>query len=198
MNRLAPLAILLALAGLSRPARAGDAGPRLGNPQPAVALGVGFTSSIQNVGGVDLSGAGIHFEALARVFPETLGGIEVDALLVGSAQGPSNPARTLRAGAKLRQSVFGWGDLGLGGELALVLGIGWEQIEWNAGGQLGRTQFVIGIEDCLVANRRVGNRQRYGSLAFGARGVFSRGTVDGPAADWSGAVMFDVILRGSP
>jgi hypothetical protein len=186
-----PLLILFVLAATPGAARAGD-DFRIGNPQPAVALGIGPTLALGSVA----TGGGVHLEALTRLFPETLGGIEVDTMLIGTNTDelPRAAGRSVRAGAKLRQSLMGWGPMSFGGELAATLGFGWEQIDWNRGGRLRRTQFSIGVEDGLVLNRRHAGRDRYAGFAFSCRGMFSRASGEG----WSGAVLLDFIIRASP
>jgi hypothetical protein len=183
-TRLLALLPLLALAG---PAHADDDnGLRIGNPQPAVALGLGATTALSGIA----TGAGVHLDALTRLLPETLLGVEADAMMVGvtDPELPQAAGRLIRGGLLLRQSVMGWGPLKFGGELAAVLGLGWERIEWNRGGRLTRTEFSFGLEDCLVVNR-----DRYGSLAFGVRGIYARDT-----GGWDGGIMLGVTVRGSP
>jgi hypothetical protein len=181
------LVLLLPLLAAGPAAARADDGLRVGNPQPAVALGIGAVSVLSTTA----SGGGVHLEALARVLPETLLGLEGDALMVATSDPDARavPGRALRGGVRLRHSIMGWGPLSFGGELAAVVGGGWERIEWNRGGQLHRSYFTAGIEDGLVVNRG----GRYGGLSVGARFLYSRG----PAGS-EGGMMLDVTVRASP
>jgi len=202
-----PLRTLLALLALSiAPATAAasdDVG--FGREQPSWAVGFGPVATIGGMEGVDPGGGGLHLEVLGRLFPEAMAGAEADYTLIGGNAPELDhqvAGRSVRAGAKLRWSVFGWGPRDLGGELALTGGIGYEQIDWNHGGQLHRTQFMMGIEDGLAATRRIDGKLRYGGLAFGARVLLSRATPDCSAGcpmevdtGWNTTILFDLILR---